>query len=222
MARPRVLSHPLNPFLSITEFLDRYKLVVVPTNAAWVADNAGTGGAFHNLFYLVVQTGTDPNSRGMFRRETSGLNSGDRMHDAVDYGKYLEWRFIVNRIASDPEAVARVQLKQVNIEGALTDVGIGLEIDNFDVYGEAYGTARDTVSLVTLSNNRQRRFKIVLIPGTRVEFWVDGVLRGTLTGDAVPIGVTTTTFIVASIINGATGGVNAVLYLSDIKFVQEW
>ncbi len=199
-----------------------WKELIVPTNAGWTTSLLGSGGVSQNPFRIAPYTGTTANSRGLAYVATLGLNSGDRVRVACDYSKRLEWEFIICRRFSDSEAVARIQLKQVNTEGDLANVGIGLRIDNYTVLGEAYGTARQTVSLGTLTDDRIWRVKIVLIPNTRVEFWVDGVLRGSLTGTAVPTGVTATTWVVVSIINGPTGGVNATLYVGNLMFVQEW
>jgi len=204
------------------EFFDKYKLIVIPTNAAWTVTVVGSGAFAQVVAYLYVDTGTTPNSSAKLHHWTFGLNSGDRLMHACDYSKRLEWEFVIVRRNSDPEATARIQLKQTIAEGALADQGIGLEISNFDVFGEAYGTARDTVSLGTLTEDRLWRVRIVHIPGARVEFWVNGVLKGTLTGAAVPTGVTTTTSMVISIINGPTGGVAARFYVSKIVLTQEW
>jgi len=212
----------LDPKDLLDDLLKDYKIIPVPTNANWLTSYTGSGGATLRPFWMAVYTGTTANSRGMGYVYTSGLNSGDRMIHAVDYSKWLEWDFVITRTGSDPEVVARIQLKQVNTEGDLADVGLGLRIDNYDVLGEAYGTARQTVSLGTLTSDRIWRVKIVHVPGTRVEFWVNGNLIGTLTGTAVPTGVTATTYLVISIINGATGGVMANLYVGNIRFVQRW
>jgi len=198
----------------------KYKIIRIPTNGGWAADHSG-GGGYQRPQYIQVYTSTDPNTRGLFFLTTFGLNSGDRSQHACDYSKRLELYFTIARMYSDPEAVARVQLKQTTSEGPLSDVGLGIEIRDFDVYGEAYGTARQTVKIFTLKHERVARVRIVHVPNNRVEFWVNGVKRGELTGTAVPTGVTTTTRFVVSIVNGPTGGVACEFYVSDIIIVQE-
>lgn len=212
----------LDPKTLFDELLNKYKVVYVPTSGGWYSSNSGSGATATKPMRLYLNTGTTASSRALFWVYAVGLNSGDMDAHIVDYSKYLECRFAIIRFNSDSEAVAHLQLKQVNTEGDLADVGIGLRIDNLDVSGEAYGTARQTVSLGTLTDGRLWNVRIVLIPGVRVEFWINGVLVGTLTGTAVPVGVTTSSYLVASIINGPTGGVNAVLEISNILLVQEW
>ena len=50
---------------------------------------------------------------------------------------------------------------------------------------------------------KQEHFCIVIISNTAVEFWVDNVLAGTLTGNTVPTGQEDC-YLVASIINQAS------------------
>jgi hypothetical protein len=198
----------------------RYKVVIVPT-AGWGTSNVGSGGVVVNPFRLNVYTGTTASSRGMAVAPVSGLNSGDIRHDYVDWTKRLELHFAVVRVNSDPECIARVQLKESSVEGALAQRGIGLEIQNYTMYGEGYGTSRGTVSLLTLTDNRLAKVRIVKA-GSRLEFYVNDVLRGVLTGDSVPnVKGDAISNMVVSIINGATGGVNANLIIMDMKVIQE-
>jgi len=209
-----------DPVWLLDNLLSKYK-VIRPTNAGWYTSNSGSGAVGQLPFYIWAGTGTTANSRGLAYAPILTLNSGDYPAAQTDYEKRLELMFMLHRVNSDSEAVARFQLKSVNTEGALSGLGIGLEINNFDIIGEAYGTARGTVSLGSLTPNRICYFRLVHIPNSRVEFWVDGVLAGTLTGDYVPTGQSTSSYLVLSIINGSTGGVNAVVYVHNIILVQE-
>jgi len=211
-----------DPKALLDELLRKYKIVQVLFNAGWFTDNTGSGVTGQYPFRLSCQTGATANSRALVYTYTFGLNSGDKSGYTVDYSKRLEWEFNLLRRNSDSEAVARIQLKQVNTEGQLADVGVGLQINNYAITGEAHGTSRDTVSLGSLSNNKITNVKIVVIPATRVEFWINRTLEDTLEGAAVPIDITDYTYLVVSIINGSTGGVNAVFEVGNIVFIQEW
>lgn len=201
--------------------LRKYKVIRTPTNYGWTASNVGSGTLSQYPSYLDVRTGTTANSRGLGWTAVQPLNSGNMSTWLVDFSKYLELHFYAVRFNSDPEAVARFQLKTVITEGALSACGIGIEADNYSILGEAYGTARGTVNLGTFTDAMIRRFKIVLYPASRVEFWVDDALAGALTGNYVPTG-SGSSYLVASIINGLTGGVNAALILYNITTIQEW
>jgi len=201
---------------------DRFKRLHIPTNGGWESIVSGSGSTSQEPFLLAVLTGTLASSSAMLRRAAHFLNSGTLSRYYVDWRKRLEWHFLLVRVNSDPEAVARVQLKEVKTEGALAGRGIGLEIQNLDVYGEGFGTSRGTVSLGSLTDDRITRCKIVLEDG-RAEFWLDGTLKGELEGANVPsVEGTSIAYMVTSIINGPTGGVNAELLLGEVMFTQEW
>ena len=208
-----------DPVWLLDNLYDKHK-VFTPEYEAFGTSHVG-GGVAVEANSIALHTSVAINSTGLLRSPCFGLNSGDITRYNCDYSKRLEILFSVLRYAFDAEVVARVQLKTVNTEGDLAAIGLGLRIDNYTVLGEAFGTARQTVALGTLTGDRLWRVRIVLIPGNRVEFWVNGVLAGTLTGTAVPIG-NGAAFLVLSIINGATGGVDAFLYVSHITIVQEW
>lgn len=201
--------------------LNKYKIINLPTSG-WLTDNAGSGDVIQLSTCFIVRTGTTANSRGLANVEAFGLYHHGWVL-GMDWGKKLEIELTIARQNSDSEAVARFQLKVSSSEGALTSRGLGLEIQNFALYGESYGSSRGTVSLGDLTDGDTYHVKIVLVPNVRVEFWFDGVLAGTLTGDYVPTGVSAANhYFVVSIINGPTGGVDAVMRVGNIRVIQEW
>lgn len=199
-----------------------FKHVRVPTNAGWNTSHVN-GSSSLGAFFLYVTTSATASSRALVWTYTYGLNSGTIYTYDVDWTKRLELSFILNRLNSDAEAVARIQLKEANTEGILAAKGIGLQISNLTMVGEAYGTALQTTgTLATLTDGRIIRVKIVKTD-TAVEFWVDGILVESLTGTAVPTTASTVfNYMVISIVNGATGGVDARQYVSNIEVVQTW
>lgn len=203
-----------------TEWIQAHdKTIYVPTNAGWGISNLETGGVGQFPACLAVFTGVTANSRGLALADAFGLNSGSINKFYVDWTKRIELSFTISRINSDSEVVGRVQLKESGVEGMLIQRGLGIEINNYDLVGEAYGLVRGTVNLGTLQDDRIAHIKIVLTEGT-VEFWVNSVLKGTLTGTAVPsVEGASWSYIISSIINGATGGINAYMYIGDIQIV---
>jgi len=212
-----------DPKWILDNLLAKYKVIRVPTNAGWSTSNTGSGVTGFTPLYMYAYTGTTANSRGLGYCYAYGLNSGDLYKHYADWTKHLEFHFLVARVSSDPQVIARVQLKETSSEGALAQRGIGIEIDNYTLIGEGYGTSRGTVNLgTTLSDDKMYRIKLVLRYGV-LEFWVNNVLKGTLSGSYVPnTQGTTNAFLVASIINGSTGGVSTDLYLGNICIIQEW
>jgi hypothetical protein len=211
-----------DPLWLVENLLRRYRVVYVPLNANWHGVNiTGSGYVYWDAAYHDVRTGTTANSSCGQTCDAYGLNGGDVGILSVDFSKKLIWMFGISRRYSDPEVVAWLQLKTSTAVGDLAGTGIGVRVDNYAVTGEAYGSARGTLSLGTLTDNRVMWVKIVHIPGNRVEFWVNNVLIGSLTGTAVPTGAPTC-YILHQIKNGSTGGVNASFGVGNMWFIQEW
>lgn len=211
-----------DPLWLLHNFQRKYKHIRVPTNAGWTTSNVN-GIVTQTPLHMYANTSITAISRGLAHCASTNLNSGDICHDYINWSKRLELSFILSRITADVEVVARVQLKEVNTEGVLAAKGIGLQISNYTVVGEAYGTALQTTgTLKTLITDRIIRVKIVLT-STSVEFWIDGVLVESLTGTAIPTAASAATdYLVVSIINGVTGGINAWIMVSNIEVVQAW
>lgn len=214
----RTSAPSMSPKAAYDALHSRWNIINVHTLG--ITSNTGSGGGGELGFEIYVFTGVTANSRGLRRAPVYFLNDGDIPTRYLDYTKRLEWHFRMVRSGSDAQVVARFQLKQALTEGVLADVGLGVQVNNFDVLGEAYGTARQTVSLGTLTADYHWQIKIVHIPDTSVQFWVNDVLTATLTGTAVPVAVAAGTQLVLSIINGAAGGVDAYFEVGKIKFIQ--
>ena len=210
-----------NPKPLLDNLLKKYRIINVPTNANWFTSATGSGGYTFYPNMLDVHTGITASSSALVMANAFGLNSSMLYVYRVDWTKRLEIRFTTARLASDPECIARFQLKESTALGALAEKGVGIEIANFTLRGEGYGTARGTVDLMTLTDNRPYEIRIVKY-GSILEFWVNNVLLGTLSGAYVPnVLGTADTFLVASINNGTTGGVNVYLLVGNIRIIQE-
>jgi len=210
-----------NPKPLLDNLLKRYRIINVPTNGGWFTSVAGSGGYTFYPNMLDVHTGTTASSSALVRANAFGLNSSVSYIYRVDWTKRLEIHFTMARLDSDPECIARFQLKESTALGALAEKGVGIEIANYALRGEGYGTSRGVVNLMTLTNNRAYGVKIVKY-GSVLEFWVNNVLLGQLSEANVPnVLGTADTFLVASISNGTTGGVNAYLLVGNIRIIQE-
>ena len=199
-----------------------YKHIRLATEAAWINQHVNGGNHSYSPFKAIVFPGTNPNALGLLRATTEGLNSGDILYVRVDWLKRLEFSFIVMRWVTHPEAIARVQLKEASAEGQLGQRGIGLEIQNLDLYGEAYGTARGTVAMGALTESRISWFKIIVDSGTAY-FYRDGVLQGTLTGTQCPnVQGLATAYVVLSSKSGPTQGASTRLATGNLEIIQDW
>ena len=194
----------------------------VPFNTGWSATVTGSGTTGQALTYLQVATGVTASSTARLSVLLRSMGIGVTTWNEINWAKKLYVYMVLNRRLSDTEAIARFQVKTVSTEGQLAAVGIGLQFDNLAVTGESYGTERGTVALsTTLTTSVPVRILIVLTPGVSIEFYVNDVLKGTIsTAAAIPTG-TSGVSMVSSIINGVTGGVNAELTLSNLWLWQQ-
>ena len=210
-----------NPKPLLDNLLKRYRIINVSTNPGWSASLIGSGAGNTFTPYLYLYTGTTASSSAVLYILAFGLSTSTLSRHCVDWTKRLEIHFTIARLNSDPECVARFQLKESNALGALAQKGVGIEIANYALRGEGYGTARGTVDLMTLTDDRSYEIRIVK-DGSVLEFWVNNVLLGKLSGEYVPnVPSTANTYFVASINNGPTGGVNGQLFVGNIRIIQE-
>jgi hypothetical protein len=206
----------------LDKLLEKYKVMIIPPLGFSSSFSGGAGGT-GTPFVLYIYTSTTANSIGRFYAYARFLNSGTLpSYEFVDWTKDLELHFLLIHSGSDPEAVSYVQLKESGAEGALAQRGIGIELQNLTLYGEGYGTSRGTVNLGTLTSGYLVKIKIVK-KSSKIEFYVNNELKGTLTGSAVPnVAGTASAYFVLSAKNGATGGVNVYHGIGDLKIIQEW
>lgn len=194
---------------ALQQLIMQGKLLAVPTDN-W-SYSEWFGGTFHSFAtYLEVDTSDTPNSGAKASTDLSQLNPGVAPSSAISYDRKLIFSFLLTRLHLDSEVVGRVQIKTVNTEGAFADKGIGLRVDNLALVGESYGSSLGGTDLgTTLSDDRPVRIDIILDPGVSIEWKVEGVSKGRQTTAAnFPTG-TANGYLVVSIANGPTGGVEA-------------
>jgi len=200
---------------------DRFKIFSIGLNVGWITTLVGSGIVRQRPSGLALSTGTTANSSAKAHRIGLNLNPGNAYGHYVDWRKRLEIDLELCRLNSDPEATARFQLKETPAGGALAQRGIGVEIQNLDLYGEGYGTSRGTVLLGTLTVDRPFHVKIILVDGV-AEFWLDGVKVEELSGANVPqVLGTADAYYVFEVVNGATGGVHFYFQCARLEVVQE-
>lgn len=201
----------------LATLLGKGRMAFVPTRAGWTGSNVN-GGTNPTLMAQENNTSITASSRGMAYVGFVLMGTTIGNSAKADWTKKHYIAFNYARENSDAEAIARVQLKTVYTEGILAASGVGLQVDNLALTGESYRTARSTVDLgVTIVNKQAYHILIIVTPGVSVEFKVDGVSKGTInTAADVPNADNIAAYLVHSIVNGVTGGVNAWSYISPI------
>ena len=167
----------------ISELLNRQaRTFQVPINNLWTDGSVGTGSSTLYPTFAEVACAAAGGDSGLVHAPAALMNSyvDGTQWDRVDFDNRIEIAFDVSRDAgSHADVRARVQLKQANAEGVLANDGFGIQIQNYDIYGETFAAAQATVNLgVTMTALYTYRIKIILVPNVGTYFYVNNVLRG--------------------------------------------
>lgn len=219
------LHNPLDPIEYIRKQLTFGRSFDGPLPSYWGMALVGSGAHQNGIEQLFLQTGVTANSSATAAQlfpALAGPNTAS--HHFWEMDKRHLIGFSLSRAAgNDAECVARFQMKQTNAIGALGAMGLGVRVDNLALVGESYGTALGTVALGNLVLARRNWVCIDLLPGQRVDFYLDGVLAGSqTTANAVPNGdFANLGYLVASVANGATGGVDCHFSIAGLSFWRD-
>jgi hypothetical protein len=194
-----------------------YFIKNLPTNGGWTSEVTNSGSTTQTPAELTLLTGVTASSTTLLRSLVYNTVAGPST-GSVAWVNGLWLKFLVARYSSDTQENGAVQLKATSTSGNLTGKGIGIQIANNVLTGEAYGSARQTTgTLVTMDVANGRGYEIwIQVKSTGVNFYVDGALIATLTGTAIPTTTSTDNYLLVSNNNGVTGGTNASLFVSDI------
>ena len=203
----RVTKSRLSPE-NLAYLLKGGKFLTIPTPVTgWTQALVGSGIIAQRIGDIYCSTGaTNPSSvRTNFLLTGFGNSSAP---EVIDWTKMMYFIFSAFRKTSVATAVSRVRIHD-NTAGlaALAGKGIGIQITNYAIVGESYGTTLGTVDLSTsLSDGNTDEIAIVYTPASKVEFFVNGVLKGTISGTASQLpGTTSDSYVDLSVENLSTG-----------------
>lgn len=191
----------------------------IPTNAGLTSAVSGTGTTASLVPYVQLRTGATGGS--LARRYSidpvSGLSQNQLFN--TNFSLPFKFSFLLTRITTGGSAIGRVQFKRTQADGSLAAPGLGIQVNNYSVFGESYNSALATVNLgITLVDAETYKVEILHYPGLRVEWWVNGVFAGeqtTLT--SVPSGLGACYFH-SSLANVAANDVQ--MFINDIEVVS--
>lgn len=165
---------------TVPEYLvQKGRAVRVLSNTGFTQSVSGTATTQQLPPYAQLRTGATAGSvaRLFTTDQICGLAQNQLFN--VDFGRVFRIKFILTRIGAGASAIGRFQFKTVQTDGALAAKGLGLQLTNYTLFGESYGSADATVNLgVTMNDAEAYQIEIVNYPGLRVEWWVNGVLKG--------------------------------------------
>ena len=192
----------------------------IPTTG-WTSVVTGTGTVVQSANYQNVTSGITTGSTSLLHDLLHGLGIGGSPAK-INFDKKLDLGLNFQIAVDDATITRYVQIKQANTIGDMAVIGLGIKIANKTLYGESFGTERGEVALGDLVVSKQYKLNIVLHPGIKIEWWLNGVLVGTqVTVATIPAGVAgANCYLVTSIANGA-GAANAYMDYGGIQIIQE-
>lgn len=198
--------------------------MIIPTTSWDVSvANSGLTNQYPNM--LRAQTGVTASSNALLSCLMYGMNVPLGNFDTMNFNERFEITFKLGLYTFDTQTTGRFQITQNNAVANLAAVGVGIYVvapvssSVFNLYGESYGSTRNTVFIATLNPMEDNLIKIVIDPyAHEVAFYVNGVWKASITtASAIPTNTSGATYLLASIANGGSGGTNGNLYVSNIK-----
>lgn len=168
--------------------------IMIPTVAGWDEAFIGAGAASQQPTRQVVII-LDANAGSALLTTTAfGFNIGDD-YQKMNWDKHLYTIFNYGVYKTQANIIRRVQVKKSASLGILAEPGLGIEVHDTAITGEAYGTARGTVSLgnIVMLGTLCESIQVIiwLDPDTpAVRFYVNGSLAGSITNsNHIPSGI---------------------------------
>lgn len=152
------------------------------TVADWIASLTGTGTTASSIeTMLMMDTGATGGSQALAYLRLRGLALGGAI-SSVNYDKAMKLVADFDLAGNDAGANHRIHLKNTVTAADMTTCGLGIKAIQYALWGESFGTALGLVNLnYSHAINTFDRVEIVHIPGVRVEWWINGSLKGTQT-----------------------------------------
>lgn len=175
-----VVTRTSGTFAVRRRLLGKVKEVFFPYTG-WVVSSVN-GGSIPTAgpTFVLLRTDAQANSSETVYTSLVGWSTANLSKYPIDWDLPMSVFFSIERDAADTEAVSRVQVKEATGIGALGEKGFGINLANFTLTGEAYGSSRDTVSLMTIAEDKV--YYIEMRKTTAgVEFLVDNVSKGSIT-----------------------------------------
>ena len=180
----RSLNNVLAEFEMFRSVLSANRYKPVPFDTAWNATAVAGGTMALNTFQEArLRSSATINSSILYRwNPMAGYNVG-AAPSYFNWSKKSSFFFSISKTATDTQAVSRVQFKETNSTtiAVLAERGVGLQLDNLALTGEAYGTSRGTVDLSTTMTAGQVSRIEIRLTSTGVEFFVNNVSKGSIT-----------------------------------------
>lgn len=207
--------------------LRRVQFCDVPLTAGWDAtvwNSGATTVASPRPRWMAVNTGVTANSFAILSTPAWGLHPNAGQYNQINFDKRMVIVAALCRIGSNhAQAVRRLHIKAGAASADLAARGIGIKVIDYNLWGESYGTQQGLVNLSTVMGaNLLYRIVIIITPGQRIDWWVNGVNCGSqTTAAAIPTGALTIPLVSLQAANAAAGGVDCTFGMSTLQIGQE-
>lgn len=142
------------------------------------SDTAGTtviNRVTQDMNIIIGNTETEVGrTAGIVRCFRVGGPSGE-----INWQKEVFFQFSLGRFGDGTHAIGFVQLKDVDVEGELADVGIGIKVTDLTLVGNCYGGGNHSgdLALATMILTEVIVVGIHFKPSEFVKFYINGVLQ---------------------------------------------
>lgn len=193
-------------FLAGIEREVRRPLIVPSDLGATTANGGATLNLGNSLQVSITTTASGAARKSALLRM---LNDGEDTN-IIDWGKKLLITFDLEASQDDAGVTGRVLIKTTDDDAVLSDMGLGIEINNLSVVGESYGSARaETAEIVALTAGDCVKVAIEWDGSTTITWYVDGTAVATQTTSAnLPSGAANGCYIAISAVGQTGAGVS--------------
>lgn len=208
------------PAIFLADIIKAANFIMIPTAAGWTEVTTGAGNTRQEPMRNMVEITDALVGSELAYVASMGFNIGGN-YGRINWDKHLYLIFNYAIYKSEANLTRRVQVhaepSAPPIIEELTEQGIGFQVVNLVMTGEAYDTARGTVALGNMvieagSHYKQIQVVIHLDPDTpAVNFYIDSSLVGSITNtDHIPSGTAVKSCYLKHSIDRPAGGASDV------------
>lgn len=183
----------------------------------------GTGVATLYPNGVDLRSGTTASSDARAYLTIDGLHPALTVGGRINFDYPLDFAFWVSAEDSNANFRRRVQIKNATTHAVLAESGFGIELQNLALFGESYGSSLATLNLsTTLTSGRAYKILISHYPGSRIEWYVDGILVGTQSTAAnIPSGTSTTARSIVATMGNEAAAASGKLFAGAFQLMQK-
>jgi len=204
MTGPKVT---FTPSPKVLAFLDRDEWFISHDFADWTSTVAGTGSTTRSVRRALTLSGTTAAGTALLRNTTNMGWSAGKVRSILNWSKKIVFHAFISNPSSTTNGVSRLTFGKLSSNGVgdLAHKGIGIQLDADALKGIVHnGSSGATVDLsTTLTAGIVYKLTIVSDGAGNVEWFLDGVSKGTSSAGPTGDGATNKHIVQIETDNGA-------------------